>query len=244
MVRQSAWTGLPPPFHHPSSIPRVSDGWAGSPAKDRAPLPLSYTRTHRQIQSPVWLMDVGALQLALCCDKQQMFSNNVYRLGLHPQMTHTCFQSNRPREAIHLLCSGWPPPHCISPCIHEDGHEEGAGIQEYIFMLRLRRFWMPDLKYAHNYGLNSVQAWVHDRVPYLSWSWSCFRHNFVFLNYANTFISFIFSDYLSITKSRRFKRFLKKNKEKSKLQHGRSLIRRLSKRSGRQETSNEIARKQ
>ncbi|KAK5904349.1 hypothetical protein CesoFtcFv8_005924 [Champsocephalus esox] len=38
--------------------------------------------------SPVWLMDGGPLLLALCCDKQQMFSNNVYRPGLHLQMTH------------------------------------------------------------------------------------------------------------------------------------------------------------
>lgn len=50
----------------------------------------------------------GPLQLTPCCDKQQMFSNNVYRPGLHLQMTHTCFQSNRPREAIHPQSSGWP----------------------------------------------------------------------------------------------------------------------------------------
>lgn len=47
------------------------------------------------------LMDSGALPFALCCDKQQMFSNNVYRLGLHLLMTHTCFQSQRPRGTIH-----------------------------------------------------------------------------------------------------------------------------------------------
>lgn len=117
---RQTWSGKAPGpsflplFHHPSSIPGVSDGWTDSPAKDRAPLP----HAHTQIRSPVWLMDVGALQLTLCCDKQQMFSNNVYRLGLHLQMTHTCFQSNRPREAIHPPCSGWPLHHCISPTMH------------------------------------------------------------------------------------------------------------------------------
>lgn len=59
-----------------------------------------------------WWMG-GPLQLALCCDKQQMFSNNVYRPGLHLQMTHTCFQSNRPRETIHPQSPGWPLHHWI-----------------------------------------------------------------------------------------------------------------------------------
>ncbi|CAB1455805.1 unnamed protein product [Pleuronectes platessa] len=59
------------------------------------------TTTATTAHSPVWLMDGGPLRLAPCCDRQQMFSNNVYRPGLHLRMTHTCFQSNRPREAIH-----------------------------------------------------------------------------------------------------------------------------------------------
>ena len=109
--RRRLWSSkgrqVPGPNMHPTypASPGVSDGWTGPPSEDGAP------HTH----SPVRLMDGGLLQLAPCCDKQQMFTNNVYRPGLHLQMTHTCFQSNRPREAIHPQSSGWSLHRWISP---------------------------------------------------------------------------------------------------------------------------------
>lgn len=57
----------------------------------------------------------GPLQLTPCCDKQQMFSNNVYRPGLHLQ-THTHLfpvkQAQRGHPSTELWVAAVPPdPH-------------------------------------------------------------------------------------------------------------------------------------